>query len=71
MAKGPAVGDVAHQETLKLEERYVGYRVALAAALLELLKQQDSSAGEQVRRKSIDGRINDLAAKAMHGKGQS
>jgi predicted SPOUT superfamily RNA methylase MTH1 len=71
MAKGPAVGDVAIQETLKIEERYDGYRVALASALRDLLKQQDFGAVEQARRKRIEERINDLASKVMHGKGQS
>jgi predicted SPOUT superfamily RNA methylase MTH1 len=61
---------VAYQETLKLEERYDGYRVALAKALRDLLKQQDLGEVEQARRKRIEERIKDLATKAMYGKGQ-
>jgi hypothetical protein len=61
---------VAYQETLKLEERYDGYRMALAKALRELIKEQDFGQVEHARRKRIEERINDLAAKVMHGKDQ-
>ncbi|MGN9915360.1 hypothetical protein [Micromonospora palomenae] len=62
---------MAYQETLKLEDRYDGYRLALATALRDLLKQQDLGEVEQARRKRIEERIKDLATRAMHGKGQN
>jgi hypothetical protein len=57
----PVVSRVAAEEVLNVEERFTGYRKAVAQRLLTILQSQDTHGSQAARRAAAEREITALA----------